>query len=118
MERLIDEFEDIFCSEAFPEPCAADPVNIALKDAGARLPFDKVTEWKQARLEYLQKARRQLESFQYISKADRPEGASRVTLADKDGGKAARMCIDLRRVNLLLKDFQCVFRDGPAQVRG
>ena len=39
-----------------------------------------------------------------------------MTLADKDGGKAARMCIDLRRVNLLLQDFQCVFRYGPAQV--
>jgi hypothetical protein len=39
-----------------------------------------------------------------------------VTLASKDNGAAARLCIDLRRVNKLLKDFQCFFRDGPAQV--
>ena len=116
MERLIDEYADVFSDEAFPAPCACEPVDIPLKDAGSKLPFDKVTEWKPHHREFLKRARRQLESFGILTPTDRPAGASRVTLATKDGGKAARLCIDLRRVNKLLKEFQCIFRDGPAQV--
>lgn len=116
METLVDEYSDVFLTEALPPPCKHEPVDIPLKDPGARLPFEKPRHWRPHEKEYLMRAREQLESFGWVEKTTQPEGASRITLAEKDGGAAARLCIDLRRVNTLLKDFTCLWKDGVQQV--
>ena len=116
MEALIDEFESIFLRDALPKPCTAEPVDLEMKDHDASLPFEKQNPWKQHAKEYLVQVRRQLESFGFIEQCKQPEGVSRVTLQEKDGGQAVRVCIDLRRVNSLLKDFHIMYKDGPNQV--
>lgn len=114
-EALIDEYHDIFLKEALPPACACAPVNIPLKDPGARIPFERHGQWRPQEREYLKKVREQLESFDVIEKCEQPAGSSRVTLAAK-GEFDIRTCIDLRRVNKLLKDFKHFYTNGPDQV--
>ena len=114
-ERLIDEFHDVFCTEAFPPPCACPPVDVPLKDPNARIPFEHRGQWRPHEKNFLARVRAQLESFDIIEKCPQPAGSSRVTLAAK-GEFDIRTCIDLRRVNALLKPFRHYYKNGPDQV--
>ncbi len=92
---LIDEFESIVLRDALPKPCAAEPVDLVMKDHDASLPFEKPNPWKH----FMVQVQRQLESFGFIEQCKQPEGVSRVTFQEKDSGQAVRVCISLRRIN-------------------
>ena len=114
-EDLIDAFHDVFLTEALPPACSCPPVDIPLKDPNAKIPFERHGQWRPHEREFLTKVRAQLESFDVIEKCEQPAGSSRVTLAAK-GEFDIRTCIDLRRVNNLLKDFRHYYTNGPDQV--
>lgn len=116
MERLLDEFSDVFLEEALPPPCSAEPVKIEMKQEQSKVPFTR-RPWKPKEKELLTRVRQQWEEFGYIRRADRPEGTSPVSVAEKPGREDdARVCIDLRQVNELVKDVRVHYADGPEQV--
>ena len=114
-EALIDSFDDIFLTEAFPKACKAAPIVIPLIDEDAKLPFEKAQSGGMQHQAYLSEVRDQLLSFDILGDPDHPEGASRMTLAAK-GPDDIRACMDLRRTNPLLRTFAYHYTSGPEMV--
>jgi hypothetical protein len=116
-EALIDAYEDIFLTEAFPKACKAAPIVIPLIDDDAKLPFEKAQSGGMQHQAYLSEVRDQLLSFGILGDPDHPEGASRMTLAAK-GPDDIRACMDLRRTNPLLRTFAYHYTSRPVELGG
>ena len=110
-ERLVDEYEDVFSPEAMPPPNDCSPVILELKHEDAKLPFIKQHRWGVNEMTYLQRVRRQWESFGILTRPDRPVSACRISVAEKSDIEA-RVCPDLRPINAVLKPHRGYMTDG------